>query len=268
MTVVWVVIAVVIVAAILFGAYRMFGAGGNLRNRFGDEYDRVVTEKGNKSAAEAELRQRVKDHEALQLKAVTDEDRTRYRESWMAVQKQFVDDPVTAVRNADQMVSVFATERGYPEADFDRRVAQLSVEHAHVLGHYRDAHEVSVRNDAGRATTEDLRQALVHYRDLFADLTGADLSSGNGAETVHAVTADAAMTPGVPAPRSDVDAERAMPIESDTPRADDEHAEFGDDYSKTDSDPADSDEAHVASVGRGTTTSDRGVPDTRTTSED
>jgi hypothetical protein len=260
-TVVWIVIAVVVVAAILYGAYRMFGGGGSLRNRFGDEYDRLVSETGDESAAEAELRRRLKEHEALQLKDVTDEDRARYRDGWIAVQKQFVDDPVTAVRNADQMVSVFATERGYPEADFDGRVAQLSVEHPHVLGHYRDAHAIAVSSDGGRATTEDLRQALVHYRELFAELTGADLTSGNGSEPLRVAA------PAADEHRSDVDAEHATPAETDAERADREHAGLGDDYPESDSDPADIDEANAASVGRRTTTADRGVPDSRTTSE-
>ena len=261
MTVVWIVIAVVVVAAILFGAYRMFGGGGDLRGRFGDEYDRLVAEKGDKSAAEAELRQRLKNHDALTLTDVTDEDRARYRDGWIAVQKQFVDDPVAAVRNADQLVSVFATERGYPETDFDGRVAQLSVEHSRVLGHYRDAHAVSVDRDAGGATTEDLRQALVHYRELFAGLTGADLTGGNGVSAMQAVA------PTASEHRSDVVAERAAPAETDAERVDRERAEFGDNRTDSDSDPADLDETRAASVGHRNTTPERGASDPRTSTE-
>ena len=260
MTVVWIVIAVVVVAAILFGAYRMFGGGGNLRGRFGDEYDRVVAEKGDKAAAEAEFRQRLKDHDALTLTDVTDEDRTRYRDGWIAVQKQFVDDPVAAVRNADQLVSVFATERGYPDTDFDGRVAQLSVEHSRVLDHFRDAHAVS----AGGATTEDLRQALVHYRELFAGLTGAELTSGNGASAAPMQ----AVAPAASEHRSDVVAERAAPAEADAEGVDGERAEFGDNNrTDSDSDPADLDETRAASVGHRNTTPERGASDPRTTTE-
>jgi len=262
-TVVWIVIAVVVVAAILFGAYRMFGGGGDLRGRFGDEYDRLVAEKGDKSAAEAELRQRLKNHDALTLTDVTDEDRARYRDGWIAVQKQFVDDPVAAVRNADQLVSVFATERGYPETDFDGRVAQLSVEHSRVLGHYRDAHAVSVDSDAGGATTEDLRQALVHYRELFAGLTGADLTGGNGVSAAPMQ----AVAPAASEHRSDVVAERAAPAETDAERVDRERAEFGDNRTDSDSDPADLDETRAASVGHRNTTPERGASNPRTSTE-
>jgi hypothetical protein len=64
------------------------------------------------------------------------------------------------------------TARGYPMADFDRRVDDLTVEHAAVVGHYRAAREIAERHARRAASTEDLRQALVHYRGLFADLLG------------------------------------------------------------------------------------------------
>jgi hypothetical protein len=148
------VVVIVVVAALAYAAYRMFGPRHNLQGRFGDEYDRVVAANGGRAAGESELRRRMKEHESYQLREVTDDDRARYRESWMGVQREFVDDPSAAVRDAEQLVSVFVTDRGYPATGYDDRLVQLSVEHANVLDHYRSAHQIGVGNDAGRATTE------------------------------------------------------------------------------------------------------------------
>lgn len=190
-----IVIAVVLVVALAYGAYRILGSRQQLHERFGDEYDRVVADKGSRAAGESELRRRVSEHKSLGLRDVTDEDRKRYREGWMAVQKQFVDDPAAAVRNAEQLVSTFVTDRGYPDADFDDRVAQLSVAHANTLNDYRVAHEISVSNDAGRATTEELRQALVHYRDLLAQLVADDLGAATDDTSLRKETVPDARPP-------------------------------------------------------------------------
>jgi hypothetical protein len=184
-----IVIVVVVLAVVAALAVRVMQRR-KLRDRFGDEYQRVVEEKGGRSAAEAELRRREKHHATLELRELSDADRVRFREGWVAVQTLFVDDPVAAVRDGDRLVTELVAARGYPVSDYEDRLAQLSVEHANVLNHYRDAHDISTRNDAGKATTEELRQALVHYRELFADLLGerpvAESASGSndGSATV------------------------------------------------------------------------------------
>jgi len=167
-----VIVIVVVVVAVLAALAIRTMQRRQLRDRFGDEYQRVVDEKGGRSAAEAELRRREKLHATLELHDLSDADRARFREGWVAVQTLFVDDPVSAVRDGDRLVTELVAARGYPVSDYEDRLAHLSVEHANVLNHYRDAHEISTRNDAGKATTEELRQALVHYRELFADLLG------------------------------------------------------------------------------------------------
>ena len=167
-----VIVIVVVVVAVLAALAVRAMQRRQLRERFGDEYQRVVDEKGGRSAAEAELRRREKLHATLELRDLSDADRARFREGWVAVQTLFVDDPVSAVRDGDRLVTELVAARGYPVSDYEDRLAQLSVDHAKVLNHYRDAHEISSRNDAGKATTEELRQALVHYRELFADLLG------------------------------------------------------------------------------------------------
>ncbi|HMJ10594.1 MAG TPA: hypothetical protein VK524_04260, partial [Polyangiaceae bacterium] len=97
----------------------------------------------------------------------------RFGASWANVQQRFVDDPSSAVVDADRLVKEVMAARGYPMGNFDQRIADLSVEHAHVLDHYRSARNIAIANSEGRAGTEDLRQAMVHYRALFTDLLQA-----------------------------------------------------------------------------------------------
>jgi len=216
-----IVIVVVVVAVLAALAIRVMQRR-KLRDRFGDEYQRVVDEKGGRSAAEAELRRREKVHATLELRDLSDADRVRFRDGWVAVQTLFVDDPVAAVRDGDRLVTDLVAARGYPVSDYEDRLAQLSVEHANVLNHYRDAHDISTRNDAGKATTEELRQALVHYRELFTDLLGerpiADGSTNDGipsaATEPSAPVAGTPVAPVAEAPvttDADRDAERVVP---------------------------------------------------------
>jgi hypothetical protein len=196
--IVGIVIVVIAVATIVATAGRILVQRRELHERYGDEYQRVVTEKGGRAAAEAELKRRERAHEKLQLTELSPEVRSRFRSSWTDLQGQFVEDPKAAVHAADRLVSELVAERGYPVVDYSDRLAHLSVEHAGVLNLYRSAHDVSLRNDAGTATTEDLRQALVSYRELIADLLGdTALVNGAAASTMDAVVdADpAAVTP-------------------------------------------------------------------------
>jgi hypothetical protein len=173
MQTVLVVVAIVIVfaaAAFAWVAYRRRA----LRERFGPEYDRVVAEQENRAAGERELRDRERKHAELELRPLTDEARSSYALAWQEVQAKFVEDPNAAVGEADELVTRLVGERGYPTDEYDEQVAHLSVEHARTLGHYRDAHAIHLKNESGEATTEELRQALVHYRELFADLLGED----------------------------------------------------------------------------------------------
>jgi ribosomal protein L13E len=143
-----------------------------LQKTFGPEYDRAVADSGSRTDAEKELREREKRHAELELKELSPESRARYSTAWEEVQIEFVDNPEQAVATADDLTTRLIAERGYPTGDYDEQLANLSVEHARTLGHYRDAHEISRRSERGEAGTEDLRQALVHYRALFADLLG------------------------------------------------------------------------------------------------
>lgn len=165
-----VIILVAVLAVVAWMAWRR----QSLRNRFGPEYDRVVSEQDSRAAAERELRERERRHAELELRPLDAATRERYAESWKEIQAEFVDAPDTAINDADELVTRLVAERGYPTEDYEDQLAHLSVEHARTLGHYRDAHDVYLRHQRGEATTEQLRQALVHYRELFADLLGED----------------------------------------------------------------------------------------------
>jgi hypothetical protein len=144
-----------------------------LREHFGPEYQRALEQHGSRARAEKELLLRERRVQKLDLKLLRPEQCERFSAAWASVQQRFVDDPSGAVVDADRLVKEVMVARGYPMSDFDQRVADLSVEHAHVLDHYRAARNVALANAEGRAGTEDLRQAMVHYRALFTDMLEA-----------------------------------------------------------------------------------------------
>ncbi|MEU1586196.1 hypothetical protein [Micromonospora sp. NPDC005710] len=169
-----IVLVVLVVVAVLAVAARSLNSRRSLRNRFGPEYDRVVAEQDSRSAAERELRDRERRHAELTLTPLTPESRARYAAAWEELQVRFIDSPGETVGDADELVTRLIEEQGYPTGDFSDQIAHLSVEHARTLTNYRDAHEIHLRNSRGEANTEELRQAVVHYRALFADLLGED----------------------------------------------------------------------------------------------
>jgi len=146
-----------------------------LRERFGSEYDRTVKTEKNIRRAEATLAARAKRVDALHIRPLAHEDTVRFDTSWRAVQARFVDDPKGAVTEADRLVGEVMTARGYPLGDFEQRVADLSVDHPDVVMNYRAAREIALLHKQDQASTEDLRQAMVHYRALFKDLLGSDV---------------------------------------------------------------------------------------------
>lgn len=169
--IVWVLIiaavVIVLVIAALFAARRR---RERLQERFGPEYDRQVDVSGNRRAAESELAAREKRRSKLEIRPLDPEARDRYLVSWREVQARFVDSPETAVGEADRLVTDVMRERGYPVEDFEQREADISVDHPQVASEYRAAHGISMAQQHGQASTEDLRQALIHFRSLFDEL--------------------------------------------------------------------------------------------------
>lgn len=170
----WILIAILVVVAVAAVAYAAKQRRSTrLQEGFGPEYDRAVERHGDRRAAEQDLRERRERREQLDVRELEPRERERYVDQWLAVQRAFVDEPVNAVGTADALVREVMQARGYPvDTDFERRAADVSVDHPEVVEHYRAAHEISVRTTTGEAGTEDLRHAMVHYRALFTELLG------------------------------------------------------------------------------------------------
>ena len=141
-----------------------------LRQRFGPEYDRTVHQTGSERRAEAELDARARRVAGLHIRPLSEADAVRFAEAWRALQIRFVDEPSAAIAEADRLVGEVMTARGYPLGDFDQRAADISVDHPRVVANYRAARDIARRQGRGEASTEDLRQAIIHYRALFEDL--------------------------------------------------------------------------------------------------
>lgn len=142
----------------------------HLARRFGPEYDRTVARTGSRGKAEADLLAREKRVQKLDIVPLAPPEAQRYRMEWQGLQARFVDNPRTAVAEADLLVRDVMMRRGYPMGDFESRAADISVDHPLVVEHYRAAHAIAVRDRQGEADTEALRQAVVHYRALFSEL--------------------------------------------------------------------------------------------------
>jgi hypothetical protein len=145
-----------------------------LQERFGPEYDRTVATAGDSRRGEAELAAREKRVQELDTRPLTLEEQDRFSASWQDIQARFVDEPGTAIGDADALIQEVMRARGYPVGDFEERAADLSVDHSNVVTNYRSAHRVALRHAEGQASTEELRQALMSYRTLFAELLGTE----------------------------------------------------------------------------------------------
>lgn len=164
------VIALAAVMLIIVGQRRT----RDLHEQFGPEYDRALETTRSRGRAESELLKRADRVDHLKIRPLAREDRSRFEESWRADQERFVDDPRAAVKEADRLVADLMQVRGYPLGDFEQRAADVSVDHPHVVSEYRTAHEIAERDARGEADTEELRNAMVHYRTLFRDLLIVD----------------------------------------------------------------------------------------------
>ncbi|MGW7410503.1 hypothetical protein ACWGI9_43750 [Streptomyces sp. NPDC054833] len=173
-----IIIAIVVVLALAAVAVSLMRRRRHLRDRFGPEYERTVEGSDSRLAAERELRERERRHDALDIKPLPPVSRDRYTQDWSSVQQEFVDRPEDAVHDADRLVTSLMHDRGYPTEGFDQQMKDLSVEHGRTLEHYRAAHEVESLSSNHQATTEQLRGAMMHYRALFDEL----LSDGGRAQ--------------------------------------------------------------------------------------
>jgi hypothetical protein len=169
-----VVIVLVIALVAAIGAavwlYMRNKRSEGLQERFGPEYERALETHHDQGKAELELKQRAERVDQLNIRSLDRDERDGFVERWRSVQAQFVDDPTGATNEADELVGEVMATRGYPVGDFEQRAADVSVNHPRVVEHYRAAHAIALRNARGDTDTEELRQALVHFRSLFEDL--------------------------------------------------------------------------------------------------
>jgi len=174
-TIVVLAVTVVVIAAVAWWVSRQQRTR-QLRQKFGPEYHHAVEQYGSEARAQDALAQRARRMEKFHARALTREDHDRFLQRWSAVQASFVDDPAGSISQADGLVNELMGARGYPMGDFDKRAEDISVEHPRVVQNYRAAHAIAQRQSTGQAATEDLRQALVHYRALFDELLEGHLT--------------------------------------------------------------------------------------------
>lgn len=172
----WILIAALVVVAVVIVGWSVVRRrrSARLKKQFGPEYERTVGELGEQRAAEADLLQREKKRKKLDITSLTPEARQEHAATWHKVQTEFVDAPQDAVGRAERLVTRVMRERGYPIDDFDQRAADISVDHPDIVENYRSAHAIYLSQRNGDISTENARQAFVHYRALFDRILGSE----------------------------------------------------------------------------------------------
>jgi hypothetical protein len=186
------VIVLIVVVVLLVIALAAVGAmlakrrrSEHLQEHYGTEYERAVAERGDRRAAEAELTEREKRVRSLDIRDLEPGERDRFENTWIDIQRGFVDNPVHSVHRADALVVDIMRTRGYPVDDFDRRAEDISVEHPKIVQHYRDARATRVATDEGTVDTERQRQAVTSYRALIEALLHGDSAKSTTATTTE-----------------------------------------------------------------------------------
>jgi len=180
--VIWLIVIAIALVALGAGIYiTQRQRSRQLRTHFGPEYDRALEGFGQPRAAERALRERAKRVDKLEIRPLPVRRREELWNRWQAVQSQFVDDPVTAIREAHTLLSTVMRDQGYPTGKFDEEAELLSVHHPSAVQHYREAHRLADERARGESATEHLRLAMIHYRALFADLLNLGAARGEPA---------------------------------------------------------------------------------------
>jgi ABC-type nickel/cobalt efflux system permease component RcnA len=172
----WQILTISIAAVLIIGLgvwllYRQ-RRSRHLRKHFGAEYDRAVTELGGRDRAESELFRREQRIRKLNLRPLSLSERQRFAWEWMRCQTLFVDDPAGAVNEADRILTSIIRVRGYSADNPTERMADISAAYPQQAPRYRLANEIVNRYQSGHASTEELREAFVHYRTLFDEILG------------------------------------------------------------------------------------------------
>jgi hypothetical protein len=166
-----VVVAVVLVLGLILGPiFSRRRRSQRFQNKFGAEYDRSVKSTGNEKKAQAELNERQKHVDTLNIHPLSVDEREHYLTNWVAVQGKFVDQPGQATVEADHLIMEVMQVRAYPVSDFEQRAADISVNYPALVSNYRAAREIAIKNEHHQADTEELRTAFIYYRSLFDEL--------------------------------------------------------------------------------------------------
>lgn len=165
------VIAVVVVLGLIMAlVFSRRQRTKRFKNNFGAEYDRTVKSAGNEKKAQAELDDRQKHVDSMNIRPLSISERERYQSEWKTIQAKFVDEPGQATIEADHLIMEVMKARAYPVSDFEQRAADISVNYPSLVTNYRAAREIAIKNEQKSANTEELRHALIHYRSLFDEL--------------------------------------------------------------------------------------------------
>jgi hypothetical protein len=196
----WIMIAagaivVLVVIGLIAGAARR-KRSEKLRQSFGSEYDHAVESAGSRTRAEQDLIARAEEVKSYDIRPLTASEHSRFREDWNRIEMRFLERPTTAVVEADELVADIMRTQGYPMGDFEKYAASLSVKHPRVIEHYRAGHDAIDANRDGRSSTEELRQAMLHYRQLIDELLGGKTDAVRPVPVVHEVrSAESATSP-------------------------------------------------------------------------
>ena len=169
---IWIAVAVIVVLAVVAFAFVMQRRRQTrlMREKFGPEYDYAVKKVGSVDRAEAELRARAERVRQYDIRPLSAAERDRFVHDWRTIQGMFVDQPQVAVERADKVIGDVMQARGYPVGDFEQRTSDISVDHGSAVREYRIAHGLTIANERGVKNTEKLREAMLHYRNLFDEL--------------------------------------------------------------------------------------------------
>ena len=164
------VLAMVLVAAIMAPIFISRKRTERLQEQFGTEYEHTLQALGDKKKTQIALEERQQHVKALDIHPLSGNERDRYLADWTEIQGKFVDEPGQAIVNADRLIMEVMQLRAYPLSDFEQRAADVSVSYPALVGNYRAARAIAIKNQEHRANTEELRQAMIYYHSLFTEL--------------------------------------------------------------------------------------------------
>jgi hypothetical protein len=185
-TMIIVAVIFLVVGALLMTAVNRFQRTKRLKDQFGPEYDHAMDRVGDKRQAEEELESRLAHVQSLNIRSLSAEEVNRFALEWQATQTEFVDQPLESVQKANRLIREVMNARGYPVEDFEQRAADISVDHPELVINYRELHAIATKSERGKISTEEMRQAMVHGRDLFERLVQpeAKVEDRNQKETI------------------------------------------------------------------------------------